>query len=745
MLPVTIALILASYGTGARVGTLDFAVDINSTTGSYMISLDGSPFLASAATEVTLAGVTYTTADDSLSLVSIAVNEGVDNLGPFKEHSMAWTTITSAKWGTNVRVYNDCVWFEQFWVGQGNTGTATTPDSLISSFPSFNTTVASDLGFLTFAGHQSGWAGAQAGRFGVDVPKVASSGLDAGPVVLFKEGGGSAAVISPFSHFMAYGSEWRGSDELRFGIHGEVTEVPQYFALKTIVSVGDGLHDAVRRWGGHLRGWYGKNQDPRAQDVTLRYLGYSTDNGAYYYYNLEPGTKNYDGTLKAVKAYADDISIPYRYVLLDSWWYYEGPHGGLKNWEPRPDVFPDGLNAFYNSTGWLVQAHNRYWSRDTVYAERGWPFLVDEHSNASVPASQEFWDSFFRNASVDIGGLRVYEQDWLDIEMEKMAVLRTSATMGREWLLQMGRAAAEHGLTVQYCMAYWRHLLQSIELPSVTQARASNDYHPGGDQWRLGLTSMLLHAIGLAPSKDNYWSTDVQPGNKWGNTTKEPHNRLQAAVSSLSTGPVATSDAIGMSDVDLIRKSCAADGLLLQPDRPAIAVEAQVHQMAFGAGGPSGEVWHTYSDVGGRRFHYVLAATLASDYALPLSDLEGIRDQQEYVVAEHNSTADVRRINGSGTLTLAACGRWDFQLYTLSPVEPNGFSVQGEVGKWVGMSRARFEEVSTTPLGMLLEAVGTPGEDITVAFIAPNNTQEITRCTITELGSVKLGTGGLCF
>merc|ERR1711937_38172 len=115
-------------------------------------------------------------------------------------------------------------------------------------------------------------------------------------------------------------------------------------------------------------------------------------------------------------------------------------------------------------------------------------------------------------------------------------------------------------------MAYVRHLLQSVEMGQVTNARASKDYHPGNDQWNLGASSIVNHAIGIAPSKDNYWSTEVQPGNKWGNSTKEPHNRLQAVVSSLTTGPVAPSDKIGLSNVSLILRACDQGGRLLTPD-----------------------------------------------------------------------------------------------------------------------------------------------------------------------------------
>lgn len=47
------------------------------------------------------------------------------------------------------------------------------------------------------------------------------------------------------------------------------------------------------------------------------------------------------------------------------------------------------------------------------------------------------------------------------------------------------------------------------------QARVSGDYHPGHDQWRIGVSSMLAAAIGLRPFKDTFWTTTNQPGNKY--------------------------------------------------------------------------------------------------------------------------------------------------------------------------------------------------------------------------------------
>ena len=59
-------------------------------------------------------------------------------------------------------------------------------------------------------------------------------------------------------------------------------------------------------------------------------------------------------------------------------------------------------------------------------------------------------------------------------------------------------------------MSWSRHILQSVELQAVTQARASGDYHPGDDQWIVGITSIFADAVAIRPTKDNWWTTPGQ-------------------------------------------------------------------------------------------------------------------------------------------------------------------------------------------------------------------------------------------
>lgn len=173
----------------------------------------------------------------------------------------------------------------------------------------------------------------------------------------------------------------------------------------------------------------------------------------------------------------------------------------MLNWTAMTSVFPHNLTWLNQQTGWPVQGHNRFWSPNTNYAKQNggpWEFIVEE--KYALPIDADFWDWLLRESAE--WGLVVYEQDWLDTEYDNLRALTTNVTLARQWLMQMGRAAEKNGLSIQYCMSHVRHILQSVEIPAVTQARASGDYSENAsDQWNLGTSSILAYAVGIGPCK----------------------------------------------------------------------------------------------------------------------------------------------------------------------------------------------------------------------------------------------------
>lgn len=67
-----------------------------------------------------------------------------------------------------------------------------------------------------------------------------------------------------------------------------------------------------------------------------------------------------------------------------------------------------------------------------------------------------------------------------------------------------------------YTLYELNELIQNAEGSNIffeltDQARVSEDYHPGGDQWRIGVTSLFVGALGMRPSKDTFWTVKTQP------------------------------------------------------------------------------------------------------------------------------------------------------------------------------------------------------------------------------------------
>lgn len=54
-------------------------------------------------------------------------------------------------------------------------------------------------------------------------------------------------------------------------------------------------------------------------------------------------------------------------------------------------------------------------------------------------------------------------------QFDNMNATTNNVHVARDWLMQMGLGAQRNGLTVQYCMSECRHILQSLEIPVVTQ------------------------------------------------------------------------------------------------------------------------------------------------------------------------------------------------------------------------------------------------------------------------------------
>jgi hypothetical protein len=243
-------------------------------------------------------------------------------------------------------------------------------------------------------------------------------------------------------------------------------------------------------------------------------------------------------------------------------------------------------------------------------------------------------------------------------------------------------------------------VLQSLEMPAVTQGRGSPDYNVKSEQWRIGDNALFLDAIALRPTKDCFRS-NVSSG--------EMFPRLQAAVSALSGGPVFPCDEVGTSDVALIMRTCNAAGELLQPTRAAAPIDASILaksgvRQPAGMANASGELWRadTWLDAGGLHFPQLLAADSGA-YTLHMAELLDpgeVAPAAGFVATEAAAAAaptarQARALTATQPLVLPRTDKASFQLWSFSPRLAGGWALLGEVHtKWVPVSTTRFSDVA---------------------------------------------------
>ena len=134
-------------------------------------------------------------------------------------------------------------------------------------------------------------------------------------------------------------------------------------------------------------------------------------------------------------------------------------------------------------------------------------------------------------------------------------------------------------------------------MPAVTNFRVSFDFCYG-NSWNIGTSSLLVWALGAAPSKDTLWTTTnnrtAVPGCDWTPDHEAPAVETHVVLALLTTGPVGISDGLGFTDAPLIQRTISADGTLLQPCRAATLVDSLFVARAAGDAA-SAEIYGTYS------------------------------------------------------------------------------------------------------------------------------------------------------
>ncbi|HME51323.1 MAG TPA: hypothetical protein VKM55_03840 [Candidatus Lokiarchaeia archaeon] len=547
------------------------------------------------------------------------------------------------------------------------------------------------------------------------------------PVLMFDDNR-NAFLISALDNFITHGIQKTrlesGNVRLDCGPNGLINELPARHQFAYILIFHHGINDSFMRWGELLRKYNVAPEKDRYMDLATSKLGYFTDNGAYYYYR--PIKRKFDKTLIAIKQYADKEHLPFAFYHLDSWWYEKtvktwkralvnffrirlggALYGGAVKWEPDPYYFDMSLAELSKTMGNVpFTAHHRWYSDSTPYKDR-FQFLMENGWAMSVdPAYWDFIMEFARNNNIIL-----YEQDWMISHSNHFHVFKTEIGFGESWLREMAEAAANHGITIQYCMATPAMWMASIRFPNVTNARGSNDYHADWphvyDVPFFTQSSILARAVGLNPFKDVFFTT--KRGIMWGERCPE----LEGIVSALSSGPVAPGDPIGHVDKRIVHACCRPDGTLLKPDRPLTAVDAMFtkHGKYY--------ICSTESKHGDLTWHYVLVTNLwpkrVIDKGFTLQELDINGDYVEY-----DFDARTARVVHDDERIEFELHYEHHALHIYAPLLGDGLAIIGDASRYAMANDKTFVSFKTDSAGVEAIISGIEGDTIEVAMYCPN-------------------------
>ena len=253
---------------------------------------------------------------------------------------------------------------------------------------------------------------------------------------------------------------------------------------------------------------------------------------------------------------------------------------------------------------------------------------------------------------------------------------------------------------------------QVTRLQHVTSIRTSGDhgYLVGPEvlwAWFLHV-NVMARALGLWPYKDVFHSTPTS-------ATRE----VEALIAALSAGPVGVGDRIGEADVELIRRTCRADGVLVRPDVPVAATD----RASFDA-----PVWsdavlvgsaHTQHAAG--RWAYVVACNpgMEQQRASGRVELTELGDDHPgtdrvAVFDWRTGAIEVTRADTGYDLALDPAG-WDYRV--VAPVLAGGLAVIGDPAVYATAGDTRIAGVEAEPDAVRVTVLGA-GERVRVVVWA---------------------------
>eukprot|EP01052_Picozoa_sp_SAG31_P006490 SAG31_NODE_299_length_18114_cov_3.533777_9_plen_530_part_00 len=480
-------LCLAGASTARDAGAeKELSLEVDADGRTFKVTVGGAEWLIQAPTFLQANNVAH---DLNLTNFSGAVTGAESRLGAFTEYHWSWAATTSGlRLETSARVFAEhpsILWKQEFPEGVHDFGYGDLIDlsmrkepnwgTAASGWPALSQSAGLDIDFVTFLGDGSAAFGKGLGSSTIPVERGAAVG--------YFNSSGYTLVLSPASSFLSSVITPAHAGVLRCGVQGAALSLPPGHSASFLMHAGQGVPETFMSWGTQLLAMYNKPRASPSSSVSLQYLGYSTT-GAYFYAHRKNET--YAQTLLAVKADAEAQQIPYKWMLIDSWWYHEGPTPGPRDegicfrgfggttwqWDTRPippakncsGNFPDGgWRGFAKQLDLPFMMHISEWAGRKVSGKKATPnpfgpppysvadprgWIVED--DCSVPQTQTFWDGIFADMSQH-GGLAVYKQDHGGGEIIQLEAAQRNVSVMENWLRPQALAAAKHNVSKMLC------------------------------------------------------------------------------------------------------------------------------------------------------------------------------------------------------------------------------------------------------------------------------------------------------
>ena len=519
----------------------------------------------------------------------------------------------------------------------------------------------------------------------------------------------NAAIISPAGGYQVTGLTGDGQKTAGVSLDAEVDLVPVGYSVSSILVLGTGIGRVYDDWGAALNLIQGRSQPSNEADDSLRYLGYWTDAGAYYYRTFDPKL-GYPGTLQAEIQHLHSSGIPVHYLQLDSWWYQKGDvgpdnmpsrpqrpgagatgpgttgpgttqggrpvfpparwnaGGGIWLYEAADTLFPQGLQAFHQQVDMPFVTHSKYMGPDSPYHGT---YLI----SGIAPIDPKYW-SHIASYLHDSGAV-IYEQDWLDY-IQEYSGFEANLTLGDEFFDNMASAMKAQGINMQYSMAKPRNFLQGSRYSNLTTIRVSGDRFYRTRWHEFLFTSQLAGALGIWPWADNANSQDVNA----------------ILLQTLSAGPVGFGDELGKESKQNLLQAARSDGVIVKPDAPLVPIDADYLDGALGRNAPT--LGYTYTAQGDTTTAYVFA------FAQTPEDRKAVHFRAHDVgldgaMAVYDYFAPKMTLVPAGGVFNGELEADDASFYISASPGKSGIAFLGDRDDFVGTGRMRIASINDSP------------------------------------------------